>query len=95
MQSFKVYKIKHVYDMFMILQDQDLIHILEHISTWGVLTNEGIQNWSFLSGSFNKKTLIKSVNYRVMMLVQFPKASLTSSGLYTVNKPTEKKNPGQ
>lgn len=26
-----------------------------------------------------------------MMLVQFPKASLTSSCLYTVNKPTEKK----
>lgn len=89
-----MYKIKHVYDMLMILQDQYFISGSTY-SHEELFNNERIQNCSFLSGSFNKKTLIKTVNCKVMMLVQFPKASLTPSCMYTVNKPTEKKNPDQ
>lgn len=53
MELLKVYKIKHVYDMFMILEDQYFISgsTPSHEEPFN---NERIQNWSFLSSRFFK-----------------------------------------
>lgn len=58
MESLKVSKIKHVYDMFMILEDQHFIFRSTY-SHEELFNNERFQNRSFLSGNLKKKNLNK------------------------------------
>lgn len=57
-----MYKIKRVYDMFMILQDQHLIHILEHVFTFTLLM-EGFRTGlkvAVLTKNLNKNHKLES-----------------------------------